>query len=68
MAVVDVPAVQPGQAEFDVVAEHAGETVQFRFRVATDASTGRVPDGFYLDDFRIQSCTSNDLIFAHGFE
>ena len=50
------------------IAEHAGETVQFRFRVATDASTGRVPDGFYLDDFRIQSCTSNDLIFAHGFE
>ncbi|TXI72260.1 MAG: hypothetical protein E6Q43_06750, partial [Dokdonella sp.] len=49
------------------LADHAGETVQFRFRVATDASTGRVPDGFYLDDVRIQSCTSTDSIFANGF-
>lgn len=50
------------------LSEHAGETVLLRFRVATDASTGRVPDGFYLDDFRIQSCTVPDLIFENGFD
>jgi hypothetical protein len=47
----------------------AGETVQFRFRMATDASTGRVPDGFYLDDVSVQSCTiPSDMVFADGFE
>jgi subtilisin family serine protease len=48
---------------------HAGETVQFRFRMATDASTGRVPDGFYLDDVTVQSCAAlPDRIFSDGFE
>lgn len=48
---------------------HAGETVQFRFRMATDASTGRVPDGFYLDDVTVQSCVAgSDSIFVDGFE
>ena len=47
----------------------AGDTVQFRFRVATDASTGRLPDGFYLDDILIQSCVGpEDTIFADGFD
>ena len=48
---------------------HAGKTVQFRFRMATDASTGRVPDGFYLDDVSVQTCVGpSDSIFANGFE
>lgn len=48
---------------------HAGETVQFRFRLATDASTGRVPDGFYLDDVSVQTCVGpSDSIFADGFD
>ena len=48
---------------------HAGETVQFRFRMATDASTGRVPDGFYLDDVVVQGCVAApDSIFADGFD
>lgn len=48
---------------------HAGETVQFRFRMATDASTGRVPDGFYLDDVSMQACAAaSDLIFVDGFD
>ena len=48
---------------------HAGETVQFRFRMATDASTGRIPDGFYLDDVSVQACVEpSDSIFADGFE
>jgi hypothetical protein len=47
----------------------AGETVRFRFRMATDASTGRVPDGFYLDDVVVQACTvPSDVVFADGFE
>ena len=47
----------------------AGQTVQFRFRLATDASTGRVPDGFYLDDVEVQGCVAaGDGIFADGFE
>lgn len=48
---------------------YAGETVQFRFRMATDASTGRVPDGFYLDDVSVQACMApSDSIFADGFD
>ncbi|HET9032227.1 MAG TPA: S8 family serine peptidase [Dokdonella sp.] len=48
---------------------HAGETVQFRFRMATDASTGRIPDGFYLDDVIVQTCVApSDWIFADGFD
>ncbi|MCB1573195.1 MAG: S8 family serine peptidase [Xanthomonadales bacterium] len=48
---------------------YAGQTVRLRFRLATDSSTGRVPDGFYLDDVRVQSCASPaDEIFADGFD
>src|SRR5690606_5015600 len=48
---------------------YAGATVQLRFRLATDASTGRVPHGFYLDDVTIQYCTSSaDMVFRDGFE
>ena len=31
-----------------------GETVQFRFRVGTDTSNSR--EGWYIDDFRLQTC------------
>jgi hypothetical protein len=49
--------------------DHAGENVQFRFRMATDASTGRVPDGLYLDDVMVQSCASpTNTIFDDGFD
>ncbi|MEP6882516.1 MAG: hypothetical protein ABI866_11015, partial [Dokdonella sp.] len=49
--------------------DHPGETVQFRFRMATDASTGRVPDGFYLDDVTVQACIGPaDSIFDDGFD
>ena len=48
---------------------HAGETVQLRFRLATDASTGRVPDGFYVDDVSVQGCAAApDSIFGDGFD
>ena len=43
----------------------AGQTIQFRFRLATDRSVGR--DGWYVDDFRVQSCAVEG-IFADGFE
>ena len=47
----------------------AGQSVSFRFRMASDSSVGRVPDGFYLDDVKVQGCaTTTDLIFADGFE
>ena len=49
---------------------YAGQTVQFRFRMTTDGSVGRLPDGFYLDDVSVQACSavSLDMIFADGFE
>ncbi|MGB0133501.1 S8 family serine peptidase [Dokdonella sp.] len=48
---------------------YAGQSVRFRFRVATDASTGRVPDGFYLDDVVVQTCAAaGDPIFVDGFD
>jgi hypothetical protein len=36
--------------------EYAGQTVRFQFRVGTDSSVSR--EGWYLDDFAIQSCPS----------
>ena len=35
---------------------YAGQTVQFRFRLGTDSSVGRVPDGWYIDDVQVKSC------------
>lgn len=48
----------------------AGQTVQFRFRMTTDGSVGRLPDGFYLDDVSVQACGAPpiDLIFKDDFE
>lgn len=48
---------------------YAGQTVKFRFRMATDSSAGRLPDGFYLDDVKVQACSGpSDTIFADGFD
>lgn len=44
---------------------YAGQTVQFRFRLATDSSVSR--EGWYIDDVKVQSCPDS-LIFADGFE
>ncbi len=45
----------------------AGQTVRFRFRLASDASVSR--EGWYLDDISVQGCAPTvDLIFMHGFE
>ena len=49
---------------------YAGQNVSFRFRLGSDSSVGRVPDGFYLDDVTVQSCVAgnNDIIFVDGFD
>lgn len=43
----------------------AGETVRFRFRLATDSSVGR--EGWYIDDVVVQGC-ENAGLFNDGFE
>jgi hypothetical protein len=45
-----------------------GQTVQFRFRLGSDASVGT--EGWYLDDVKVQSCslTPPDLMLSDGFE
>lgn len=48
----------------------AGQNVQFRFVLDTDASVGREPHGWYVDDIRVQSCSSGplDALFSNSFE
>ncbi len=46
------------------ISAFAGQTVKFRFRVATDTSVSR--EGWYIDDVSVQACSS--LIFQDGFE
>lgn len=49
--------------------DYAGQAVRFRWRLTTDASVGRVPHGWYVDDIRVQACAAPDPhIFSHGFE
>jgi hypothetical protein len=44
-----------------------GETLQFRFRLATDSSVA--VDDWHIDDVRVQSCiVVQEEIFADGFE
>lgn len=47
---------------------YAGQSVQVRFRLATDTSASR--EGWYVDDVRVITPTecSNGLIFSDGFE
>lgn len=45
----------------------AGQTVQLRFRLATDSSVSH--PGWWIDDIRVQSCSSmTEDLFADGFE
>ena len=66
----DIVAASGDQEVVSVVEldDFAGETVQFRFRLGTDAAAG--DEGWYIDDVEVQSCVINDsdLIFANGFE
>lgn len=48
------------------VASLAGQTVQFRFRLGSDASIGA--EGWYIDDVRVQSCGISNSIFNNSFE
>ncbi|MEO8671282.1 MAG: S8 family serine peptidase [Tahibacter sp.] len=49
---------------------YAGLSVRLRFRMTTDTSTGRLPNGWYVDNIRVQSCAppAPDSIFANGFQ
>ena len=59
--------------------DYAGETVMFRFRMATDSSISH--EGWYIDDVRVQSCVTpqsicdapppvgdKDIIWFNGFQ
>ncbi len=46
--------------------EYAGETVTFRFRMATDSASGG--DGWDIDHVKIQSCEFIEEVFENGFE
>ena len=52
------------------LSDFAGQTVRFRFRMGTDASVGRSPHGWYIDDVTVQSCSLGppSNIFANGYE
>lgn len=43
------------------IERYAGTTVQFRFRLGTDVSTGR--DGWYIDDVQVQACDGAQRIY-----
>ena len=44
-----------------------GQTLRFRYRIATDSSVGA--DGWHIDDVRVQSCiVVTEEIFEDGFE
>ncbi len=42
------------------------QSLQFRFRLGTDTSIGT--EGWYIDDFKIQSCLELDPIFENSFD
>ncbi|MCB1583559.1 MAG: S8 family serine peptidase [Xanthomonadales bacterium] len=59
--------------------DYEGQTVQFRFRMATDTSVSR--EGWYIDDIKVQSCQTGidpcdpappvgdpDIIWFNGFQ
>ena len=51
------------------ISDYAGQTVQFRFRFASDSSVGRAAGAWFLDDVKVQNCTTASLdIFSDGFE
>lgn len=50
------------------LADYAGQSVVFRFRLGTDNSIDR--EGWYIDDVKVQSCVlvENDTLFLNGFD
>jgi hypothetical protein len=50
------------------MSNHAGQSVQFRFRLGSDSSVGH--EGWYVDDIDVSSCSggASDVIFADGFD
>lgn len=52
------------------MASYAGQNVRIRFRASTDGSQGDAPLGWFVDDIKVQHCTTGpvDLIFKNGFE
>ncbi len=55
-----------GRSVIDLAA-YAGATVQFRFRIGTDAYVGR--PGWDIDDVKVQSCVpAESPVFGDGFE
>ena len=48
------------------IGAYAGQTVQFRFRLATDSSVGR--EGWYVDDVRIEGCTDHGLMLPMAMQ
>jgi hypothetical protein len=49
---------------------YAGQTAKFRFRVSTDTSVGNAPNGWFIDNVKVQSCNTGpaDTLFLNGFE
>lgn len=45
---------------------YAGHSIRLRFRLVTDGSVGA--EGWYVDDIRVKSCSSSDVIFEDGFD
>jgi bacillopeptidase F (M6 metalloprotease family) len=45
---------------------YVGQTARFRFRLATDSSTGHT--GWVVDDVVVQSCVNTSILFQDGFE
>ncbi len=48
------------------LSEWAGQSVQLRWRYASDSSVTN--EGWYVDDVRVQTCQGSDEIFADGFD
>ena len=51
------------------ISDFAGQTVQFRFRFASDSSANRPNGAWFLDDVQVQNCEVDMTeIFSDGFE
>ena len=50
------------------LAPYVGQTVRLRFHVETDSSVGSAPNGWYVDDVKVEGCTAPDALFSNGFE
>jgi hypothetical protein len=47
---------------------YVGQTIQLRFRAETDSSVGSLPDGWYVDDVKVEGCGVSNLLLRDGFE